>query len=274
MAEPTGSELMDEMQRLKSAAEAVRCQLLGVERMLHLRRLAEARILPGQRGDGLLREERIKFTKANMSMSTIFAEIDGVERLGRMLRVSGRGRVAGAMTAALRKALRRIVGLSLGQMHDPGQPQAGQIEVATIDPDGLVRISALVGDGPAVLKTRARVYPGISIRFDGDEITEVALVDRDFSKLAKGAGAADTVLANIYSKEDSQMSGDQVNMSVPELIKRLNKAGLTIAPIPQAPIVLGAGSPQERRDASARALSTFKSALAKPIGYSGLRPVR
>jgi hypothetical protein len=80
------------------------------------------------------------------------------------------------------------------------------VEAATIEPDGIVRISALVEDGLAALKTRERIYPGISIRFDGDEIDEVALVDRDFSKLLKGAGAADTVLVKIYSGGIGKMS--------------------------------------------------------------------
>jgi hypothetical protein len=52
---------------------------------------------------------------------------------------------------------------------------------------------------PAALKTSARVYPGISIRFDGDEVVEASIVDRDFEKLAKGAGAADTILVKLYS---------------------------------------------------------------------------
>jgi hypothetical protein len=203
MAEVTENQARE----IEAMLERLAAECRRIEGLWWRHRLEVAQIRPGQRGDGALVEEFSRYTKSSeASMDTIFAEITDVERVGRTLRVSGRGRVAGAIAERLRKALRTVVGLPLGQMHSRDQAQAGQIEAATIEPDGTVRISASIEDGPAMRKLHARVYPGISIRFDGDEIDEVALVDRDFSKLSKGAGAADTVLVKIYSGGIGKMS--------------------------------------------------------------------
>jgi hypothetical protein len=222
------AEPIEQCRAIKDALERLKAECRRIESMWWRHRLETAQI-PAHRGDGLLVEEFSRYTNASeASMDTIFAEVTGVERIGRALRVSEQGQVTGAMVAGLRKELRTIIGLPLGQMHSRDQAPAGRIEAATIEPDGTVRISALVEYGLAARKTSARVYPGISIRFDGEEIDEVALVDRNFSKLSKGAGAADTVLVKIYSGGMGKMSKSD------EGAKRAVEALLNRAIVPDA----------------------------------------
>jgi hypothetical protein len=142
-----------------------------------------------------------RYTKAgDAGMDTIFAGVTGVERIGRMLRVRASAVVSRGLVAGLRKAFRAVIGSPVGQMHSADQAQAGRIEALTIELDGTVRISALIEDRVAAVKAGSKVYPGISVKITGDgRVDEVSLVDRDFAKLSKGAGAADVVLARFYS---------------------------------------------------------------------------
>jgi hypothetical protein len=178
-----------------------------------------AQIRPGQLPDGLLVEDTTRFTKRG-TMTTLFAPLSKIERHGGMLLVEATGRVAGAVTAALCGALRKIADRALGQMHNPDAAPAGRITGVSVDPGGAITIKAQITDRPAQQKTSARVYPGISIRFDGDEVDEVSIVDRDFSKLSKGVGAADTVLVKIHGGDIGKMNEEARKALAAEAAKK------------------------------------------------------
>jgi hypothetical protein len=265
-------ELLDEVLRLQDSVATTGRRLDQEERR---RRLAAAEVRPGQRGDSLLHETTTSFVKGPQQMTTLFLPVVSVQPTGNTLTIEACGKAAGAVATALRSAFRKITGGPLSQMHNHQLQAAGRILAASVGGDGTVTIRAQIEDRNAAIKTGHRIYPAISVIYSGAgeqcTIDEVALVDRDFSKIS---GAGGQVLAKIFSREDDKMAGEKLDLTPAELLSCLKMAGFHIAPLPQEPITLGAGSPQQRREAEGRAIELFKAALANPLDYFALRTGR
>lgn len=189
--QPSTAAIREEVARLCEVAQRL------VDR-LDAERLRAAPVRPGQLHDTRIIEPNgDKFTRAATEMATIFCQIETVQKLsGDRLLITASGR-AGGMVAVARAAFRKAV--DIGQMSNPLLPVAGRLLSATVDDAGAVKVQALLSDQIARTKAQRQVYPGLSVRIEGDEIVQVDLVDRDISKLSKGIGAADTLIVKVYS---------------------------------------------------------------------------
>jgi hypothetical protein len=265
MTEPSIQQLLIEVDRLRAAIDA---NMRVLEETAHRRRLAVAEVRPGQRGDGLLHEPALNFTKA--APMKLFGRIQRQYHDGPHLIVEGAVDTDGESSATEWAAALKST-IPLREMHQ--QLAAGKITAATVLPDGRIFVRAVVIDPTAVQKTAAALYRGLSIAASRSSgvlrVSEISLVDRPMQSNEMWRCRPAEELAKLYDGNDSKMAGDQANMTVPELIKRLGEAGLTIAPIASGPITLGVGTPQERRDAEARLLAMVKA--ARPTTYFGLR---
>ena len=199
--------------RLQRDVERLLDKLRELEMAKQLERLSAATVLEGQRGDGRLYENGVdRFIKMGMSsMSTLSVPITGIERLTSGWLVTATAWVAGP----LRKGLRRLGKLALGQMHNSELPVAGHVVAVKVDEAGVAKITCKGSNETAAQKTVERVYPMLSISHVDDEMLEVNLIDRP-DDLAKRGGAP-RVLAKLYDGKEHTVS---------KWTKRLRKMGL------------------------------------------------
>jgi hypothetical protein len=118
------------------------------------------------------------------------------ERWGAKIRCSMNCRELSA--AKLRKAFERVRDTQLRQMRNPDLKAAGFVLSAAVRGDGFVDLTAVVTDATAAMKARERAYTGVLLTMDGDEISDVSLVDSPAGFLEKGARPDGQVIAKIY----------------------------------------------------------------------------
>jgi hypothetical protein len=201
-------------QQLQRDIERLMAQIREIEAHRQLERLAAAEIMPGQRGDGRSYDDVDRFIKIGTnSTSTLSAPITSIERLSSGWLVTATARVAGP----LRKGLRRLGKLALGQMHNSELPLAGHVVAVKVDEAGVAKITCKISNESTAWKTVEGVYPMLSISHIDDEVLEVNLIDGPPDDLAKRGGAP-RVLAKLYDGKDRAMS---------KWTKRLRKMGLS-----------------------------------------------
>jgi hypothetical protein len=204
------TEVLDLARRRQADAESLLRRLdEQLEQAKWAWRLRAAPLRPGQPCDSWIVEQNREFTKGLEMIGGVFAEITRVTRHGGMLLIEATGSCpvgeASRIRTALKAALTSSPGSALLQMHNRAHPEVGALLEGAVTPSGEVFLKAQVLERTAVAKTTERVYAGISIRFAGDEVDEVSLVDRDLTKLSKGA-ASDRLLAGIYKRGKTAMN--------------------------------------------------------------------
>jgi hypothetical protein len=133
-------------------------------------------------------------------MTTFFAQILRTqrERGGLVVEATLPGADRGVI-----EALKRAVGLSLGEMNRGGV--VGRLlNAAAVKGAGVVMHLLVTGAGAAE-KVVEHVYKGIEVAISlfGDEISEIALVDRPLNKFS---GAAPKKIAVLYKRKEAKMS--------------------------------------------------------------------
>jgi hypothetical protein len=123
---------------------------------------------------------------------------------GTLVRVAINAREA--PPAILRKAFARLRKTQLRQMRNPGMRAAGIVTEASVGDDGIVELEALVSNPVAAAKVLERVYSGCLVTLDGDEVSDVSLVDSPVGWLEKRGDAK--VIAKVFTSEGERMSKD------------------------------------------------------------------
>jgi hypothetical protein len=154
-------------------------------------------------------------------------------------------------------------------MRDADTEAAGFLIDSAVSDDGVARLRLAVTDSVAQRKLASRVYSGCVVTFDGDEVSDISLVDAPVDFVGEFAKRAPDVVAKIY---------DGGSMKAKKLAKRAAKLAretgqpyelcfktlrdLRPAPAPAAP---PAASPsmQKALDALAVAQSAVTGAVDK-----------
>jgi hypothetical protein len=88
-----------------------------------------------------------------------------------------------------------LVGCNFVKWQNAGLPTAGFVMDPKISATGEIDLCAVITDPAAAQKVATRVYTGAVICFDGDEISDVSLVDSPVSFMQKRS----LVICSIYS---------------------------------------------------------------------------
>jgi hypothetical protein len=102
----------------------------------------------------------------------------------------------GRLRKAFDKATSRS--LRLGQMRNPDHRAAGLIADSDVSEDGVVELRLAVTDAAAMQKLATRTYSGVVLTLDGDEVSDVSLVDAPVDFVGAFAKRTPEVIAKIY----------------------------------------------------------------------------
>jgi hypothetical protein len=102
-----------------------------------------------------------------------------------------------ASPAKLRKAFKRVHDVQLRQMRNSDLKTAGIVLEADVLADGTVDLLCVVTDPTAALKVSERAYTGCLVSLDGDEISDISLVDSPAGFLEKAGRPGGEVIAKI-----------------------------------------------------------------------------
>jgi hypothetical protein len=133
------------------------------------------------------------------------------ERWGTQIRVALK--CAGLSPRALKVAFAKVGRMQLRQMQNAALKAAGFVFEPTITPSGEIDLCALITDPLAAQKVASRTYTGAVVCFDGDDISDISLVDSPTAFMQKrslaickiydgGRGLDDWKVAKQMSREN------------------------------------------------------------------------
>ena len=132
-----------------------------------------------------------KRSGANMQIYGRVSEIIR-EQWGTRIRVALSS--AGVSAKLLKAAFARVGRIQLKQMQNPAIRSAGFVLEPQISKTGEIDLCAVITDATAAQKVATRVYTGAVICFDGDEISDVSLIDSPVAFMQKRS----TVICKLY----------------------------------------------------------------------------
>jgi hypothetical protein len=150
---------------------------------------------PGQRADTLLGTKLGLKKRSNQPMQ-IYGRVSEIipEKWGTKIRVALNS--TGISPRRLKAAFAKVGRIQLRQMQNAALKAAGFVFEPTITQSGEIDLCALITDPTAAQKVASRTYTGAVVCFDGDEISDVSLVDSPTAFLEKRSA----VICKIYSR--------------------------------------------------------------------------
>jgi hypothetical protein len=103
---------------------------------------------------------------------------------------------AGVSPRRLRAAFAKVGRIQLRQMQNAALKAAGFVFEPTITQSGEIDLCAVITDPTAAAKVASRTYTGAVVCFDGDDITDVSLVDSPVSFMQKRSA----VICKVYTR--------------------------------------------------------------------------
>jgi len=156
---------------------------------------------PGQRPDTLL-GTKVGLKKRSNQPMQIYGRVSEIvpEKWSTKIRVALNS--AGLSPRRLKAAFAKVGRLQLRQMQNAQLKAAGFAFEPTISPTGEIDLRAVITDPLAAQKVSPRSYTGAVVCFDGDEISDVSLVDSPLPFLQKGsrASASAAVVCKVFSR--------------------------------------------------------------------------
>jgi len=142
---------------------------------------------PGQRPDTML-GSKIGLKERSGQAMQIYGRVSEIvpEEWGTQIRLAVNR--AGLSPKVLKSAFAKVGRIQLRQMQNAGLRSAGFVMDPKISATGEIDLCAVITDPLAAQKLATRTYTGCVVSFDGDEISDISLVDSPVSFMQKRSG--------------------------------------------------------------------------------------
>ena len=210
----------------------------------------------GQRADTPLAD--VVITKRSNQPMQIYGRVSEIirEKWGTRIRLALNS--AGVSPKLLKADFAKVGRIQLRQMQNAALRAAGFVFEPTITKTGEIDLWATITDPLAAQKIASRVYTGAVVSFDGDEISDISLIDSPVSFMQKGSTI---IICKVYESEPGMRKSDGVPLPA--------SAAAVFAEIDRTEAVLKSGVCGDRMAATAQ-----NQRARQQIGVEFIRALR